>query len=91
MSFESINTDDSSKTLLVQNENDFLREFYHFEIEFKTQRLMQFMKRHDKSEHKLIASIINKLEREKILRVSGLDMFIELNKLKIVKSRIGIK
>jgi hypothetical protein len=90
LSFDTTATDDSPKTIL-QKENDFLKEFYQFEIKYKTQRLMQFMRLHEKSKHKIIASIINKLEREKIIRVSGLDMFIELNKLKIVKSRIGIK
>ncbi len=79
--FDSVNGDDSIGTILLQKENEFLKELYYHENKYKSQRLMQFMKNHDKSEHKLIAQMINKLEKEKIIHVSGLDMFIELNKL----------
>jgi hypothetical protein len=91
LTYDTNSSEGNDKADLVKKENEFLKEFYQFEIEFKSQRLMQFMKRHDKSEHKFIASIINKLEKEKIIRISGLDMFIEVNKLKLVKQRIGIK
>jgi len=91
LTYETNIPNEGDKTTILQKENEFLKEFYRLEIEFKTQRLMQFMKRHNKSEHKLIANIINKLEKEKIIRISGLDMFIEVNKLKLVKNRIGVK
>jgi hypothetical protein len=72
-------------------ENSLLSELYKIETKFKSQRIIHLMKQHKKSDHKIIARTIESLEKQNIIRISGLDVFIEVNKLAMVKSRIGIK
>lgn len=71
-------------------EDKILMELFSIETEYKTQRLLHIMKKFKKSEHHAVSNLIEKLEREKIIKVVGSDMFIEINRIQYVKERIAI-
>lgn len=71
-------------------EDRILKELFSIEKEYKTQRLLHLMKKFKKSEHRIVSILIEKLEGEKIIKVVGSDMFIEINKIQYVKERIAI-
>lgn len=66
-----------------------LNELYQLEAIAKSQRLLQLMKRYPKSEQRQIAKAIESLAMKDLIRVTGTDMFIEINKLPVVKQLIG--
>lgn len=86
-------TEHKAGDILVEEleENRLLAELYQLEEIFKSQRLIHLMKRYAKHEHKLVARTIDSLVTKKIVSVSGLDIFIEMNKLSEVEKRIGKK
>ena len=79
-------TVDSSKKM----EDRILKDLYSIEKQYKTQRLLHTMKNFNKSEHRIVSALIEKLEREKVIKVVGSDMFIEINKIQYVKNRIAL-
>lgn len=89
--FSNSFSEPSPEIIEEKEENALLKELYSLENEHHSQRIMHLMKRHKKAEHKKIARIIESLERKNIIKISGLDMFIEVNKLPLIKKRIGIK
>jgi len=72
-----------------QLEKNILNELYKINNEHKSQRLLYLMKKFDKANHRIVASIIEKLERDKIIKVIGFDVFIEINKVQYVKQLIS--
>jgi len=74
----------------IELENKILKELYSIENVQKTQRLLHVMKKFNKSEHRIISTLIEKLEEERIIKVVGSDMFVEINKIAYVKERIAI-
>jgi hypothetical protein len=89
LSFQSSNDEELHSDSNIELENTILKELYLLEKKFKSQRLLQLMKRFNKTDHKIVARLINKLVDEKIIKVVGSDMFIEINKTHIVKKRIN--
>jgi hypothetical protein len=90
LSFQLSSDEDLHSDRNVELENSILKELYLLEKKFKSQRLLQLMKKFNKTDHKIVARLINKLEEERIIKVVGSDMFIEINKTHLVKKRIGI-
>lgn len=74
---------------IEQIENNILNELYKINNEHKSQRLLYLMKKFDKADHRIVASIIEKLEKDKIIKVIGFDVFIEINKVQYVKQKIS--
>ena len=74
-----------------QEENNFLKELYTIETTFSSQRFIHVMKQYKKNEHKTVVGVIDRLAKQGIIKISGLDMFIEVNKLSLVKKRLGLK
>ena len=72
-----------------QIENIILNELLTINNEHKSQRLLYLMKKFDKTDKRIAASIIEKLEKEKIIKVIGFDIYIEINKVQYVKERIS--
>ncbi len=85
-----LNNDETEINEIEQIENKILKELYKINNEHKSQRLLYLMKKIDKSEQRIVASVIEKLEKEKIIKVIGFDVFIEINKVQYVKERISI-
>jgi hypothetical protein len=86
---EDESTGDGLNTIF-ELENKILSELYAVDQDHTSQRLLHTMHRFNKSDYRLISQLIDKLENEKILKVIGSDMYIEINKMHIVKQRIGI-
>jgi len=74
---------------IEQTENIILNELYKIDTDHKSQRLLSLMKQFDKADKRFVASIIEKLEKDKIIKVIGFDVFIEINKVQYVKERIS--
>lgn len=74
-----------------KQENEILLELYKMEESNKSQRVIGLMKKYDKGKHKAVARIIDNLSTKRIISVSGSEIFIEMNRLREVKNRIGIK
>jgi hypothetical protein len=78
-----------NKDINTEFENKILKALYLLENEHKSQRLLHVMKQFNKSEQRIIGLLIEKMESEKLIKVIGSNMFIEINKLQYVKERIG--
>lgn len=86
-----INIQEKEETSIeIEFENRVLKELYSIDKLYKFQRLLNLMKGFDKSEHRNIARAIDRLEKKRIVNVSGTDIFIEINKLNYVKQRIAL-
>lgn len=81
--------DETTKNEIEQIENMILKELYTINSEHKSQRLLYLMKKFDKTDKRIVAAIIEKLEKDKIIKVIGFDAFIEINKVQFVKERIS--
>jgi hypothetical protein len=84
-----LENDETEKNEVEQIENMILKELYFINSEHKSQRLLFLMKKFDKTDKRIVASIIEKLEKDKIIKVIGFDTFIEINKVQYVKERIS--
>jgi hypothetical protein len=82
--------DEFDSNVLIELENKILYELFFITNGHRTQRLIYIMKKFNKSEHHIISTLIEKLEKEKIIKVIGSDMYIEINKTQYVKERIGV-
>lgn len=70
-------------------ENKILKELLKISNEYKAQKLLYLMRRIKKADQRIVASVIEKLEKEKVIQVTGFDVFIEINKVPYVKERIS--
>lgn len=84
-----INNEGKDLNEIEQIENNILNELYKASNEHKSQRLLYLMKKIDKADQRIVASIIEKLEKDRIIKVIGSDVFIEINKVQYVKERIS--
>ncbi len=84
-----IDNNETERNELERIENVILRELFTMNNERKTQRLLYLMKKFEKTDKRIAASIIEKLEKEKIIKVIGFDVYIEINKVQYVKERIS--
>ena len=81
--------DDLRKDENLELENKILKEIYSLEKKVKGQRIIYLMKRFSKAEHRNVVALMEKMEKEKLIRMVGSDTFIEINKIQEVKKRIG--
>ncbi len=70
-------------------ENKILSVIWENDTKYKSQKYMKLMSKFDKSQHKYISRKLKELENQGILKISGLNIFIEINKIKDVEKRLG--
>ncbi|MEQ8470373.1 MAG: hypothetical protein RIC35_04270 [Marinoscillum sp.] len=70
-------------------EDEILAIIWANDTKYKSQKYMKLMSNFEKSEHKYISKILQELESQGILKVRGLNIFIEINRIKEVEKRIN--
>lgn len=86
----SYDNDKSSKDKRIELENNILGKLYHIEESSTEPKISNVLKSYELKERRMVGILIDKLRSEKIIKVIGLNVNIEINQLHIVKNRIGV-
>jgi hypothetical protein len=69
-------------------ENMILTMIWENDTKYKSQKYMKLMSKFNKSEHKYVSKVLNDLEVQGLIKIKGLNIIIEINKMKDVQNRI---
>jgi hypothetical protein len=80
--------DETVENDILNMEDKILRIIWQNEGKYKSQKYVKLIASFEKREHRVVSKIINRLEEEGIIKVKGLNMIIEINRMKEVENRI---